>query len=99
MEQFGLTERTLSQIKIFLAQYPEIVLVKVYGSRAMGTYWRGSDIDLAIYGECENLLGEIITGLDELATPYKFDVTDYEHVENVELKEHIDRIGKIIYSR
>lgn len=99
MEQFGLTERTLSQIKSFLAQYPEIKLVKIYGSRAMGTYWRGSDIDLAIYGECKNLLGAIITGLDELATPYKFDVTDYEHVENIELKEHIDRVGKIIYSR
>lgn len=99
MLQFGLNEHTLNQITKLFAQYPEVEFAKIYGSRAMGTYWRGSDIDLAIYGDCQSILGAIITGLDELATPYKFDVTDYEHLDNLELRDHIDRVGQIIYSR
>lgn len=40
-----------------------------------------------------------LTGLDELPLPYKFDVSDYYRIDNQELREHIDRVGRIIYSR
>jgi len=29
--------------------------------------------------------------------PYMVDVVDYDHLENQELKDNIDRIGKMIY--
>jgi hypothetical protein len=31
--------------------------------------------------------------------PYFFDIVDYTHLANNELKEHIDRIGKVIFTR
>lgn len=99
MEQFGLPSAALDKILSLLAQYQEIEAVKIYGSRAMGTHWRGSDIDLAIFGNCEAIVGNLLTRLDELPLPYKFDVSDYSRIKNQELKQHIDRVGKIIYSR
>lgn len=99
MEQFGLSTSALAKIVNLLAQYPEIQQVKIYGSRAMATHWYGSDIDLAVFGDCEAIIGNLLTRLDELPLPYKFDVSDYYRIDNQELKEHIDRVGKIIYSR
>ncbi|CAB1241813.1 hypothetical protein CLOSBL3_10403 [Clostridiaceae bacterium BL-3] len=29
--------------------------------------------------------------------PYFFDIVDYTHLNHQKLKEHIDRVGKIIY--
>ena len=29
--------------------------------------------------------------------PYMIDVVDYDHLENQDLKAHIDRVGQIIY--
>jgi hypothetical protein len=37
--------------------------------------------------------------LDELPTPYLFDVTHYETLRHKELKEHIDRVGVVFYER
>lgn len=100
MEQFGLSASALAKIINLLAQYPEIQQVKIYGSRAMATHWRGSDIDLAVFGDdCEAIIGNLLTRLDELPLPYKFDVSDYYRIDNQGLKEQIDRVGKIIYSR
>lgn len=36
---------------------------------------------------------------DESPMPYLFDIVDYTHLEHKELKEHIDRIGKMIYEK
>jgi hypothetical protein len=36
--------------------------------------------------------------LNELSNlPYKFDLVHYEKNQSIELKEHIDRVGKVIY--
>ena len=99
MEPYGLSAEVLQKIVTVFSNYSQIVQVKLYGSRALGSYWRGSDIDLAIYGDCEEILGKIMTQLDELPTPYKFDVTDYSRIDNLELKEHIDRVGKTLYQK
>ena len=92
---FGLPPQTLQQIKDCLSRYPQIEWVKVYGSRAKGNYKRGSDIDLA-YVSQEDISGKLLADLDELPTPYLFDVTHYNSLEHTQLKEHIDRIGQII---
>jgi len=68
----------------------------IFGSRAMGNYRYNSDIDIAVFGTDINI-GKIYTELDELPTPYKFDVVDYGKIKNENLREHINSCGKLLY--
>lgn len=95
---FGLSPETLAAITTCLQQYPEIAWVKIYGSRAKGNYERGSDIDLAFSGPT-NCAADLLETLDNLPTPYLFDVTHYDSLKHRGLKEHIDRVGVEIYVR
>lgn len=97
--KFGLTDNALNLIIQKLAEFEQIKQAKIYGSRAIGTYWHGSDIDIAIYGDCSIILGKLITEIDELPLPYKFDITDYAQIDNQALQEHIDRVGVVILDR
>lgn len=95
---FGLSEKTLTAIQACLQQYPEIAWVKIYGSRAKGNYERGSDIDLA-FSSPADCSADLLEALDNLPTPYLFDVTHYESLKHEGLKAHIDRVGVEIYRR
>ena len=99
MDKFGLPAAVLNLIKHKLAEFNQIEAAKIYGSRAMGNYWRGSDIDIILFGNCEKNLGQIITEMDELPLPYKFDIAVYSQLTNQELKEHVDRVGINIYQQ
>lgn len=100
MNDFGLSETTIKTLKEYFSQIPEIKAVKIYGSRAMGTYRKGSDIDFALYGNIDkNLITKISFEIDELNTPYMFDITDYATIQNAELKKHIDKNGKDFFLR
>jgi predicted nucleotidyltransferase len=95
---FGLPEKTIQQLQNFFAKQDALEQVKIYGSRALGTYEKTSDIDLAIFvKEGEDVAAHIKTELEELPTPYLFDVTDYKQITNENLKEHIDKYGKLFY--
>lgn len=69
---FGLKEHTIEKINGVFAQFPAVEQVMLYGSRAKGTYRRGSDIDLTLLGTDLNLkiLFRIETALDDLLLPY-----------------------------
>lgn len=96
MSDFGLSENTIKILKDFFNKFPEIKMVKVYGSRAIGNYRNGSDVDFALFGDLnKDLIKKISSEIDELNTPYMFDITDYATIQNQELKEHIDRVGKV----
>jgi predicted nucleotidyltransferase len=95
---FGLSGQTLTLITDCIRSFPEINWVKVYGSRAKGDFQRGSDIDLA-FSSPVDYSAELHEALDDLPTPYLFDVTHYETLRHVGLKEHIERIGVIFYER
>ena len=83
-------------IKKFLSHYPQIKEVKIFGSRAKGNYKPSSDIDLALFGNIDDkLLRHIASELDELPTPYQFDVLNYNDIDNENLKNNIDKFGKI----
>ncbi len=94
---FGLPEKTFAQIIECIKNYSAIRWVKIYGSRAMDTYEIGSDVDLAFSSEAD-CAASLRGALDELPTPYLFDVTHYESLRHEGLKSHIDRVGKVIYS-
>lgn len=95
---FGLDQRTLNVIEQCLRTFDDIQWVKVYGSRALGNYQRGSDIDLAFSSplDCSASLHE---ALEALPTPYMFDVTHYETLTHAGLKAHIDRAAVLLYQR
>lgn len=95
---FGLPEKTLAEIINCLAQYPSINWAKIYGSRAKGNYKRGSDIDISFSSE-KDLTAELLSALDDLPTPYMFDVTHFETLQHAELKAHIERVGVVFYER
>lgn len=96
MNNFGLETKTYKLIKDLLVSFDEIEKVKIFGSRAKGNFKSNSDIDLVVYGEkiTEKLLLHIASELDELPTPYKFDLVDYKTVSNPNFKTEIDNFAK-----
>jgi uncharacterized protein len=96
--EFGLPPETLKRLRHYFISRPEVKEVRVYGSRALGNYKPGSDIDLAIWSDAPvDISGQIKTELEALSTPYLFDVTDYTYIKHLPLKQHIDQVGKVIY--
>ena len=96
---FGLLPKDIDNIKKTIKKFPEIEFVKIFGSRALGNYKKGSDIDIAILGDKvtdETLLKFSRLLNEELPIPYFCDVLNYNKINNIELKKHIDKIGKKI---
>jgi predicted nucleotidyltransferase len=83
--------------KVF-RRHPEITAVKVFGSRAKGTHTASSDVDLALWGDLDALGAESIASeLDELPLPYKYDVQPFHLIKLPPLREHIERVGIMVY--
>ena len=98
--RFGLKDLDLEYIIKVLEKLPDIEKAVIFGSRAKGNYKTGSDIDMAIYGEriTFDTVAKLNSSLEEEGPlPYFVDIVDYTHSDNTELKEHVDRIGIIIY--
>lgn len=98
---FGLTNETIKAIATVFSKYTNIEQVILYGSRAMGNYKNGSDIDLTIVSNNLNVdtLFKIELELDDLLLPYKIDLSLYHQISNANLLEHINRVGKIFYQK
>ncbi|MGI6308227.1 MAG: nucleotidyltransferase domain-containing protein [Dethiobacteria bacterium] len=97
---YGLLERDLQYIMEAVRKYSEIEEVILFGSRAMGNYKEGSDVDLALVGEKvdRKTVRRLSDDLnEEYPLPYFFDVVSYNDISNEELKKHIDNVGKSIY--
>lgn len=98
--KYGLKEEYLEMFNRIFEKYEEIDEVKIYGSRAYGNCSETSDVDLAFYAKSSKSLKDaLIKDLDELPTPFLFDVTDYNHIKYKPLKENIDLVGKTIYKK
>lgn len=96
MPNTGLSKFDIEQIKIAISQYKDIDQVTLFGSRAKGTYKKGSDIDLAIKFNTPkpSTLQLIHDSLEETTPlPYFFDVIDIESIQNPDLIQHIKRVG------
>jgi predicted nucleotidyltransferase len=95
---YGIEDKLIQSIIQIFYKHKEIEKVIIFVSRAKGTYRNGSDIDLAIIGDIDiQNLNLISIELDNLESPYTFDLCNYNKINNLELKEHIDRVGKEIY--
>ena len=99
---FGLSSTATEQIRKILREFPDIEMASIYGSRAMGNYKKGSDVDLAIFGS--SLKPDTPLGLSrrlnqEAPLPYHFDVTDMRRLDNSDLRHHIQTHGKHLYEK
>lgn len=96
---YGLEQHTVDAITGVFKKYPQITCAIIYGSRAKGNYRKNSDIDITLRGEKLDLstLYDIETTLDDLLLPYRIDLSNYDKIENDDLKDHIDRIGIAFY--
>ncbi len=99
MNNFGLPQRTLDDLLEYFKNKPEIEKVIIYGSRAKGTYHNGSDIDFAIVSDNNENFYRISGELDDLPTPYKFDVIDYNSLTQENIKNSIDKDGVVFYKK
>lgn len=99
--EFGLNQETIDKINSVFEKHLEIEKVIIYGSRAKGNYRAGSDIDLTLIGNNleYNLAGTVNSEIDDLNTPYLFDVSIFGKLNSPSLKQHINRVGKVFYKK
>ena len=101
MTRWGLKEETIQKIRDVFSQFPEIKEVRIFGSRALGNYKAGSDVDLALYGDgplsCTVRVSALLN--QELPLPYHFDMVDYTTVKMPEFLEHINQVSQLIYKK
>ena len=95
----GIPERTKNELLNYFKSKPEIEKVVLYGSRAKGNFHNGSDIDFAIWTDEHNKISSILDDLEDLPTPYKFDVTDYKILTHQGMKNSIDTDGILFYQK
>ena len=97
----GLPAGAALQIQAELSRYPAVRQAILFGSRALGTHRRNSDIDLCLdapdmpFPDFLQLAAE----LDEQLLPYSLDLVLQHHIDNPDLLEHIQRVGVVVYSR
>ena len=98
---FGLTSRARDLLGSAFAAESRISRVLIYGSRAIGNFRRGSDIDIALdaphmtYSDCLRFA----TTLDDLMLPWQIDLSILHQIDNPALLEHIARVGKPLWTR
>ncbi|MEY2937109.1 MAG: hypothetical protein RL033_7858 [Pseudomonadota bacterium] len=96
----GLDARSTALVRSVLARYPAVHEARIFGSRAMNRHRPESDVDLALFGDVDDMLANRIAGeLDELPVPFTFDVCAYQQVAHAALREHIDRVGRRFFLR
>jgi predicted nucleotidyltransferase len=99
-ENFGLPKNYLEKICKIFKKYEKIEKAILYGSRALGTYKQGSDIDITIIAPKMSFSEyvDLISKLDEAKIPNKIDLTKYDLIDD-KIKDHIQRVGIIIYKK
>lgn len=98
--KYGLKITVIDKICSVFEKYLTVEKVILYGSRAIGNYRIGSDIDFALKGNLtERDYYNILLELDELMLPYMMDVTRLSSIENQNLIEHINRRGVVFYEQ
>jgi predicted nucleotidyltransferase len=100
--KYGLSDRALNTLQALFRKYTGITKVILYGSRAMGNYKNGSDIDISLETDDtfkQDDLLHLMSDLDDSDLPYFVDCSIYKDLQNENLKAHIDRVGQVFYTK
>lgn len=96
----GLDARSRALLEAVFARHPRVSEAWLFGSRAMGTFRPESDVDIALYGDVDELLAaRVASDLEELPLPYTFDVQAYPCIRHAPLRAHIERVRRPIFVR
>lgn len=96
MTETGIKPEVVSEI-ISLAVKYDIKKVILFGSRARGDFKRTSDIDLAV---CGGDIPRFALDLDEETnTLLEYDIVDLDSGIQDELRESIEKEGKLMYEK
>ena len=81
----GLSNRDTQTIQDILNSYPDVEKVYLFGSRAIGNYHKGSDIDLAVMNEgiSNKTIQSLISDFEESTLPYFVDVIYFPDLNHV----------------
>ncbi|MFN4885121.1 MAG: nucleotidyltransferase family protein [Bacteroidota bacterium] len=87
----GLSEQSLRAIANVLYSNARVQSAKIFGSRAIGTFHEGSDIDICLFGEELTIsdLNRISSDLDDLNIPEIVDLVNFRTIKNENLLKHI----------
>jgi predicted nucleotidyltransferase len=98
---YGLRNNDMEKLHSIFVRFPEVEEVVLYGSRAKGTYHNGSDIDITMKGEKLNgdTSSQIALALDDLLLPYMIDLSVFHQIDNPDLVDHINRVGRLFYKK
>jgi len=100
--QFGISDKSYNLILEAICSFKDIEHAEIFGSRAIGNFKQGSDIDIAIFGEHlqEFTAMDLSAKLNESAPiPYFVDVVAPEFLNNENLKDHIECVGVSFYTK
>jgi predicted nucleotidyltransferase len=97
----GLTAGQLKALCDCFVGFPAVEQVLLYGSRAKGNWHERSDIDLAVKGpQLDRFqLARLLLDIDDSDLPFQVDLLHYDTFNNARLKDHIDRVGIVIFDR
>ena len=96
MEDNGIKSVVIKEIRDFAQKYGGDIVI-LFGSRARGDYKRVSDIDLAVKGG--DLVRFALDVQEETSTLLKFDVVNLDGSIQEELRDSIEKEGKILYEK
>lgn len=93
--RYGLPLQAVALITALFGEYPEILSVKVFGSRAKGNWRPGSDLDLCLDAPGLTMARrlDLESRLDDLLLPWKIDLVVMDDIDNPALLDHIARVG------
>jgi predicted nucleotidyltransferase len=101
-KKFGLREKDIDDVIAVLRKEKAIERAVLFGSRAKGDFKNGSDVDIALQGKgvTDSLAAHAASVLnDETSMPYKFDVLNFNTIDNPDLIDHIQRVGVVFYTK
>ena len=94
----GIPGQRVEQLVSLFTANPEVQAVWLFGSRAMGRYQPGSDIDLCL--EAPGLSHvhrlQLLAALDDLLLPWRVDLV-LQHQLDADVQHHVQRVGQCIW--
>jgi len=96
----GLPHLSSQRLLAVLQRSTKVQEIWLFGSRAMGRYREGSDLDVCLVGEAITHLDrlQLMHAIDELLLPWPVDLA-LRHALPDELLDHLNRVGRCLWRR